>query len=193
MQAMGLLAPEANRSHRRRGRGSGQWRPRWRIPLARLADRLRTQTNMNVNEVIANRAIEAMGGVLAARPRCTPTPRQPAASPSNDTLSHRPSYGRGRRDRPRPDPRGSAGPDRGAAAEGKGLCRGDQGGPHPSPGRGSPQPRQEFSGYRAQLEARPGGRSAVLPRLRELAIGRQRAVGTGLNAPAGFVRRWRSG
>ena len=35
-----------------------------RFPAARLADRLGTQTNMNVNEVIANRAIELLGGEL---------------------------------------------------------------------------------------------------------------------------------
>jgi len=32
-----------------------------------------TQTNMNVNEVISNRAIELAGGVLVPRCPCTPT------------------------------------------------------------------------------------------------------------------------
>ena len=35
--------------------------------LESLANRIRTQTNMNVNEVISNRAIQMMGGKMAQK------------------------------------------------------------------------------------------------------------------------------
>ena len=47
---------------------------------------------------------------------------------------------------------------------------------------------QEFSGYRAQMDEAIEGVEAMLPRLCKLALGGT-AVGTGLNAPQGFAAR----
>jgi fumarate hydratase class II len=143
-----------------------------------------TQTNMNVNEVIANRAIETCGGVLGSKVPVHPNDHVNLSQSSNDTF-----------------------PTAMHIAVALGLER------HLIPavrqlitvlrekalafdavvkiGRTHLQDAvplrlgQEFGGYAAQLELGLESLVASLPQVRQLAIGGT-AVGTGLNAPAGF-------
>jgi fumarate hydratase class II len=143
-----------------------------------------TQTNMNANEVIANRAIELSGGRLGAKSPVHPNDHVNMSQSSNDTYPTAmhvatalvlvrdllPSVGR----------------LRGALDE-----RAEEFASIIKIGRTHLQDAvplslgQEFSGYVAQLDADIDRIEAVLPGLYELAIGGT-AVGTGLNAPEGF-------
>jgi len=146
-----------------------------------------TQTNMNVNEVIANRAIELAGGELGSKDPVHPNDHVNRSQSSNDVFptamhvaaacmldaSLRPSV-RALRD----------------ALD----ARAEELGDVVKVGRTHLQDAvpltlgQELSGYVAQLDAALAGIEATLPGLHALAIGGT-AVGTGLNAPAGFGER----
>jgi fumarate hydratase class II len=143
-----------------------------------------TQSNMNTNEVIANRAIELAGGEMGSKDPVHPNDHVNKSQSSNDTFPTAmhiatatvivrgllPSIGRLR--------------DELAArtADFEGIVK---------IGRTHLQDAvpltlgQEFSGYVAQLDADIERLEASLPGLYELAIGGT-AVGTGLNAPDGF-------
>ncbi len=143
-----------------------------------------TQSNMNANEVIANRAIELAGGVLGSKDPVHPNDHVNKSQSSNDTFptamhiaaatvivrALMPSVARLRDEL-------SA-----RAADFADIVK---------IGRTHLQDAvpltlgQEFSGYVAQLDADIGRIQATLPGLYELAIGGT-AVGTGLNAPTGF-------
>ena len=143
-----------------------------------------TQSNMNTNEVIANRAIELAGGVLGSKDPVHPNDHINKSQSSNDTFptamhiaSARvlvevllPSVHRLR------DELATRAADFGDIVK---------------IGRTHLQDAvpltlgQEFSGYVAQLDADIVRVEATLPGLYELAIGGT-AVGTGLNAPEGF-------
>ena len=143
-----------------------------------------TQTNMNVNEVIANRAITALGGVLGSKSPVHPNDHVNLSQSSNDafpTAMHVATL---------VAIEGQLLPALEAliaalaekAASYAGLIK---------IGRTHLQDAvplslgQEFGGYQAQLELGLAGLRASLPGLRALAIGGT-AVGTGLNAPEGF-------
>ena len=143
-----------------------------------------TQSNMNANEVIANRAIEAAGGVMGSKDPVHPNDHVNQSQSSNDTfptamhvasatlIVHRllPSVQRLRDEL------------RARSAEFADIVK---------IGRTHLQDAvpltlgQEFSGYVAQLDADIERMEGALPGLYELAIGGT-AVGTGLNAPDGF-------
>jgi fumarate hydratase, class II len=143
-----------------------------------------TQSNMNANEVIANRAIELAGGVLGSKDPVHPNDHVNKSQSSNDTFPTAmhiaaasvlvrtllPSVQRLRDELAA------------RAADFADIVK---------IGRTHLQDAvpltlgQEFSGYVAQLEADITRIEATLPGLYELAIGGT-AVGTGLNAPAGF-------
>ncbi len=143
-----------------------------------------TQTNMNANEVIANRAIELAGGLLGSKHPVHPNDHVNMGQSSNDTYptamhvaivslvtaSLLPSVTQLR------DALAAR------AREFADIVK---------IGRTHLQDAvpltlgQEFGGYVAQLDADLERLHAVLPGLCELAIGGT-AVGTGLNAPAGF-------
>src|SRR5213593_3113872 len=143
-----------------------------------------TQTNMNVNEVIANRAIELAGGKLGSKDPVHPNDHVNMSQSSNDTfptamhvaaaveLTHRLL----------PSVRALRDALAGKAREFDDIVK---------IGRTHLQDAvpltlgQEFSGYVAQLDASLARIDATLPGLLALAIGGT-AVGTGLNAPAGF-------
>ncbi len=146
-----------------------------------------TQTNMNANEVISNRAIELAGGTLGSKSPIHPNDHVNMSQSSNDTFptamhiaaaeefTHRliPMVAKLR----------DALAERAAAfstivkigrthlMDAVPLTLG-----------------QEFSGYVAQLDADLARLKGVLPGLCELAIGGT-AVGTGLNAPEQFAER----
>ena len=144
-----------------------------------------TQSNMNANEVIANRAIELAGGddgVQDARstPTTTSTCRSRPMTPSRPRCTS-----------PRPRPwHGGLVPSVRALRDALGA-KADAFGGIVKIGRTHLQDAvpltlgQEFSGYVAQLDADLARLEASLPGLYELALGGT-AVGTGLNAPAGF-------
>jgi fumarate hydratase class II len=146
-----------------------------------------TQTNMNVNEVIANRAIELCGGVLGSKDPIHPNDHVNMSQSSNDTfptamyvaaalkiVNHLiPALKKLR----------NALNDK--VLEFKDIVK---------IGRTHLQDAvpmtlgQEFSGYVSQLDAGMGAIEQALGGLYQLAIGGT-AVGTGLNAPKEFGKR----
>jgi fumarate hydratase class II len=143
-----------------------------------------TQTNMNVNEVISNRAIEMAGGEMGSKTPVHPNDHVNMSQSSNDTFPTAmhvatvqqlvegvlPSVGALR---DALDAKATAWSDivkigRTHLQDAVPLTLG-----------------QEFSGYVAQLDHDVERIEAALPRVYELAIGGT-AVGTGLNAPEGF-------
>jgi fumarate hydratase class II len=143
-----------------------------------------TQTNMNANEVIANRAIELAGGVLGSKTPVHPNDHVNLSQSSNDTFPTAMHIAAATMivERLLPSVRAL----RDALAR-----RADGFADIVKIGRTHLQDAvpltlgQEFGGYVAQLDADVVRIEATLPGLYELAIGGT-AVGTGLNAPPGF-------
>ncbi|MBF2055590.1 MAG: class II fumarate hydratase [Candidatus Sericytochromatia bacterium] len=145
-----------------------------------------TQTNMNTNEVISNRAIELSGGVMGSKDPIHPNDHVNCSQSSNDTFPTAMHI---------------------AAAEevvnslipsleqlhGTFDAKAKAFAKIVKIGRTHLQDAtpltlgQEFSGYAAQLEADIRNLKMVLPQVYELALGGT-AVGTGLNAPPGYAR-----
>ena len=146
-----------------------------------------TQTNMNANEVIANRGIELAGGVLGSKDPIHPNDHVNCSQSSNDTFPTAMHVGSARILVEKLIPAVNELRD---ALERKQEEFGDI----VKTGRTHLQDAvpltlgQEFSGFVSQLDADLGRLDGVLPDLYELAIGGT-AVGTGLNAPAGFAER----
>jgi fumarate hydratase, class II len=144
-----------------------------------------TQSNMNANEVIANRAIEILGGEMGSKKPAHPNDHVNMSQSSNDTyptamhiacaeeINHRllPALQKIR----------NALNDK--AQEWEKLIK---------IGRTHTQDAtpvtlgQEFSGYTKQIENGIARVEQTMPKLMELAQGGT-AVGTGLNAPVGFA------
>ena len=143
-----------------------------------------TQTNMNVNEVIANRAIEAAGGVLGSKSPVHPNDHVNLSQSSNDTfpaaLHVAVAIELERTLLPAVE-----------ALRAALLAKAEAFASIIKIGRTHLQDAvplslgQEFSGYGAQLDLALETIRASLPQVRQLAIGGT-AVGTGLNAPSGF-------
>jgi fumarate hydratase class II len=146
-----------------------------------------TQTNMNVNEVIGNRAIELAGGVLGSKNPIHPNDHVNMSQSSNDVFptamhisvaialqqSLLPNV---KKMRDALDEKAKAWAEivkigRTHLQDAVPLTLG-----------------QEFSGYVGQLDDNLKWIEAVLPDLYQLAIGGT-AVGTGLNAPKGFAEK----
>ncbi|MEZ5927645.1 MAG: class II fumarate hydratase [Parvularculaceae bacterium] len=146
-----------------------------------------TQSNMNANEVISNRAIEMLGGELGTKKPVHPNDHVNMSQSSNDTyptamhiacaeeISHRLL----------PALKKLHGALAQKSTEWQGIIK---------IGRTHTQDAtpltlgQEFSGYAKQLENGLARIEDTLPRLMELAQGGT-AVGTGLNAPVGFAEK----
>ncbi len=146
-----------------------------------------TSTNMNLNEVIANRASELLGGGKGGKHPVHPNDHVNASQSSNDTIPSaihvagtlalvselQPALGRLQRSL---------------------AAKAAEFGPVVKVGRTHLQDAvpmrlgQEFSGYAQQIAGARARVDACMPRLRELALGGT-AVGTGLNAPPGFAGR----
>ena len=143
-----------------------------------------TQTNMNVNEVIANRAIEAAGGVLGSKSPVHPNDHVNLSQSSNDTFPAALHVAVAIELQRSLIPAVEALRESLAAkAEAfQGIIK---------IGRTHLQDAvplslgQEFGGYGAQLDLALETIRASLPQVHQLAIGGT-AVGTGLNAPPGF-------
>jgi fumarate hydratase class II len=146
-----------------------------------------TQTNMNVNEVISNRAIEILGGKMGSKEPVHPNDHVNMSQSSNDTFPTAMSIAlvimvesrllsELRRLRAALADKTEAWADivkigRTHLMDATPVTLG-----------------QVFSGYAAQLQHGIAATEATLPHLRELAIGGT-AVGTGLNAPVQFADR----
>ncbi|MEM8961908.1 MAG: class II fumarate hydratase [Acidobacteriota bacterium] len=146
-----------------------------------------TSTNMNTNEVIANRAIEILGGEIGSKSPVHPNDHVNAGQSSNDTIptaTHVAAYGAVVEDL-EPALRHLADTLEAKAREFDEVVK---------IGRTHLQDAvpvrlgQEFSGYAQQIRYGLDRLDAVKPRLAELALGGT-AVGTGLNAPPGFADR----
>ncbi|MEY4711308.1 MAG: putative fumarate hydratase class [Pseudomonadota bacterium] len=146
-----------------------------------------TQTHMNLNEVLANRASELLGGVRGPDRRVHPNDDVNRGQSSNDvfpTAMHLAALGALHR-RLLPALDALAGTLQAKSEAFAGIVK---------IGRTHLQDAtpltlgQEFSGYVAQLRQARGHLQAGLPHLCELALGGT-AVGTGLNAPPGWGRQ----
>ncbi|HCX33899.1 MAG TPA: class II fumarate hydratase [Rhodocyclaceae bacterium] len=146
-----------------------------------------TQTNMNMNEVLANRASELLGGVRGEARLIHPNDEVNLGQSSNDvfpTAMHVAAC-TGIHDRLLPALRALRARLAEKSAAFAGIVK---------IGRTHLQDAtpltlgQEFSGYVAQLEQAEAAITAAVAPLHALAIGGT-AVGTGLNAPAGFGER----
>jgi fumarate hydratase, class II len=146
-----------------------------------------TQSNMNVNEVISNRAIEKAGGVMGSKDPIHPNDDVNKSQSSNDTFPgamHIAAYEevvghllpRLRRLQAALDDKAREFDDvvkigRTHLMDATPITLG-----------------QEFSGYATQVRKSIEAILHTLPHLAELALGGT-AVGTGLNAPKGFAER----
>ncbi|HZJ08206.1 MAG TPA: class II fumarate hydratase, partial [Trueperaceae bacterium] len=144
-----------------------------------------TQSNMNVNEVISNRAIELLGGELGSKTPIHPNDDVNKSQSSNDTFPtamHIAAY-RTLVERTLPELRALQ-----ASLEAKSREFADIvkiGRTHLMDA--TPLTLgQEFGGYAAQVRKSIEAVENCLPHLAELALGGT-AVGTGLNAPRGFA------
>jgi fumarate hydratase class II len=143
-----------------------------------------TQSNMNANEVISNRAIELAGGTLGSKKPIHPNDDVNMSQSSNDTFPAAMHIAAARAivERLLPSVRALRDSLRDKSEEFAGIVK---------IGRTHLQDAvpltlgQEFSGYAAQLDADIDRIERSLPAIYELAIGGT-AVGTGLNAPPGF-------
>ena len=146
-----------------------------------------TQSNMNANEVIANRAIELAGGELGSKRPIHPNDDVNMSQSSNDTFPTAMHIAAAQAvvHRVLPAVRGLRDALEARAREFDDSVK---------IGRTHLQDAvpltlgQEFSGYVAQLDDALERVEQALPGLYELAIGGT-AVGTGLNAPPGFGER----
>ncbi len=144
-----------------------------------------TQTNMNVNEVIANRAIELAGGEVGSKSPVHPNDHVNMSQSSNDTFPTAMHIAAATAivERLLPNVRALRDAISARAEEFADIVK---------IGRTHLQDAvpltlgQEFSGYVAQLDADIVRIEATLPGLYELAAGGT-AVGTGLNSPPGFA------
>ncbi len=143
-----------------------------------------TQTNMNVNEVISNRAIEIAGGELGSKVPIHPNDHVNMSQSSNDTFPTAMYVAAAQQlaERVLPAVRALRDAIDAKAAAWAHIVK---------IGRTHLQDAvpltlgQEFSGYVAQLDDDIERLEQTLPHLYRLAIGGT-AVGTGLNAPEGF-------
>ncbi len=144
-----------------------------------------TQTNMNVNEVISNRAIEMAGGQLGSKSPVHPNDHVNMSQSSNDTFPTAMHVAAATAIVENLLPSVSELRDALAA-------RADEFADIVKIGRTHLQDAvpltlgQEFGGYVAQLDADIERLELTLPGLYELAVGGT-AVGTGLNSPPGFA------
>jgi fumarate hydratase, class II len=144
-----------------------------------------TQTNMNANEVVSNRAIEMAGGEMGSKEPVHPNDHVNMSQSSNDTFPTAMHIAAATAivQRLLPNVRALRDALAAKAEEFSDIVK---------IGRTHLQDAvpltlgQEFGGYVAQLDADIDRIELTLPGLYELAIGGT-AVGTGLNAPEGFA------
>ena len=143
-----------------------------------------TQSNMNVNEVISNRAIEMAGGVMGSKAPVHPNDHVNKSQSSNDTFPTAMHIAAVTRVEAYLLPRVAQLRDTLAKKSREYMSIVKIGRTHLQDATPITL-GQELSGWVAQLDNAIKTIEATLPQLRELALGGT-AVGTGLNAPAGY-------
>ena len=146
-----------------------------------------TQTNMNFNEVIANRAIEMSGGEMGSKTPVHPNDHVNKSQSTNDTFPSAINIAAGMliNEHLLPKVKGLRNALTAKAEEFSKIVK---------LGRTHLQDAtpltlgQEFSGYASQLDHALTAVENALPHLYELAWGGT-AVGTGLNAPEGYAEK----
>ncbi|QRG04975.1 class II fumarate hydratase [Xanthobacter dioxanivorans] len=157
------------------------------FPLAVWQTGSGTQSNMNANEVISNRAIEMLGGVMGSKKPVHPNDHVNMSQSSNDTYPTAMHIACAEEivHRLLPALKHLHGALAAKSAAWKNIIK---------IGRTHTQDAtpltlgQEFSGYAQQVENGIKRIEMTLPALMELAQGGT-AVGTGLNAPVGFAEQ----
>src|SRR5688572_11580760 len=184
---LGLLAPDKAQAIARAADEVLAGRHDAEFPLVVWQTGSGTQTNMNVNEVLANRASEILGGERGARRLVHPNDEVNLGQSSNDVFPTAMHIAAARAVKVQLVPAVQA---LRATLEAKSVAFQDI----VKIGRTHLQDAtpltlgQEFSGYVAQLDHALGALRAAAGPLHELAIGGT-AVGTGLNAHPPFARR----
>jgi fumarate hydratase class II len=146
-----------------------------------------TQSNMNVNEVISNRAIELVGGVMGSKQPVHPNDHVNKSQSSNDTFPTAMHMAAVMRIEAYLLPRVKHLRDTLAAKAEAYMDLVKIGRTHLQDA--TPLTLgQEISGWVAQLDNAIKAIGVTLPQLREIALGGT-AVGTGLNAPEGYAER----
>ena len=145
-----------------------------------------TQTNMNVNEVISNRAIEIAGGVLGSKTPIHPNDDVNKSQSSNDTFPTAMHIAAATEIRSRLLPQLTNLRDTFQKKADAFMNRVKIGRTHLMDAT-PVTVGQEFSGYVTQLNNAINRIESSLPGLQELAIGGT-AVGTGLNTPAKYAQ-----
>ncbi len=146
-----------------------------------------TQTNMNVNEVISNRAIELLGGEMGSKKPVHPNDHVNMSQSSNDTFPTAMSIASVTMIEDRLLPAMTRLRDA-LAAKAKAFANIVKIGRTHLMDATPLTLGQELSGYVTQLEKGLAKVGASLEHLRELAIGGT-AVGTGLNSPIGWPEK----
>ena len=184
-EELGIVPPDAARAIRQAAAEIAEGKLEGQFPLDIFQTGSATSTNMNVNEVLSNRAIEILGGVIGSKKPVHPNDHVNAGQSSNDvipTAIHVSAYV-AIQEQLEPALRGLA----------DALARkAEEFDPVVKIGRTHLQDAvpirlgQEFSGYAQQVRYALDRLAAVKPRLAELPLGGT-AVGTGLNAPPEFA------
>src|SRR5437588_5900515 len=146
-----------------------------------------TQSNMNANEVISNRAIELAGGQLGSKKPIHPNDDVNMSQSSNDTFPTAMHIAAAQELGQRLVP-ALAHLRKALAAKAEAFKDIVKIGRTHLMDAVPLTLGQEFSGYVAQLDDDTDRIQSVLPHLCELALGGT-AVGTGLNAPRGFAEK----
>ncbi len=186
--ALGVLAPEIGRAISKAAAEVADGALANHFPLVVWQTGSGTQTNMNVNEVIANRSIEMLGGVMGSKTPVHPNDHVNLGQSSNDSFPTAMHIAAGLEIHERLLP--ALGLLRDALAAKQAAFQDIV-----KIGRTHTQDAtpltlgQEFSGYAAQVALGIARVEACLPRLYALAQGGT-AVGTGLNAKTGFAERF---
>jgi len=184
---LGLLAPEKADAIVQAADEVVEGRLDEHFPLVVWQTGSGTQTNMNANEVIANRAIERLGGTMGSKTPIHPNDDVNRSQSSNDVFPTAIHVAAVEQIAGRLVPAVQALRD---ALDAKARAFADI----VKIGRTHLQDAtpltlgQEFSGYVAMLDYAVAGIRGALPGLSALAIGGT-AVGTGLNAPEDFGER----
>jgi fumarate hydratase, class II len=185
-EELGLLPPEIAGAVRRAAGEVAAGVLDAHFPLDVFQTGSATSSNMNANEVIANRAIEILGGALGSK-QIHPNDHVNASQSSNDVIPsaiHVAAYGAVREDLEPALTRLAESLERKARELDPVVKIGRTHLQDAVPVRLG----QEFGGYAQQVRNGLARLAAVLPRLAELPLGGT-AVGTGLNAPPAFAPR----
>ncbi len=186
-EELGIVPPGEARAIRQAAAEVAEGKLDGHFPLDVFQTGSATSTNMNVNEVLSNRAIEILGGVIGSKKPVHPNDHVNAGQSSNDvipTAIHVSAYV-AIQDQLEPALR--------RLADSLGR-KAEEFDPVVKIGRTHLQDAvpirlgQEFSGYAQQVRYALDRLAAVKPRLAELPLGGT-AVGTGLNAPPEFAPR----